>query len=203
MQKNRRGLELAIAWAAVTLTPAGAAATEVWAGAYRHDIKDGLSEGDFEGGAQLAAGVIGAPIRQLRLLGRPSAYATGAVNTEGGTNYATAGLSWRLQRSPGDRLYVRPGLGVGVHDAEVDLPSPYEPGLTDARRQVRFKRGLDEIDLGARVLFNLELALGWQASERMAVEASWMHLSHGETAGSQNPGLSDLGVRLVYRLGGR
>jgi len=203
MHKRRISLGFVIACAVMTLTSGAADAAEVWGGAYRHDIKDGLSEGDFEGGAQLAAGVISAPIGLLRLLGRPSAYATGAVNTDAGTNYATAGLSWRLQRAPTDRLYLRPGLGVGVHDAKVDFPSPYEPGLTDAQRQVRFKRGLEDIDLGARVLFNLELALGWQASERIAVEASWMHLSHGESAGSQNPGLSDLGVRLVYSLGGR
>ena len=51
--------------------------------------------------------------------------------------------------------------------------------------------------LGSRVLFEPELALGWRASERLAVEARWMHISHAQLFdGKQNPGFDMMGLRL-------
>ena len=189
------------ALAAAVLGVCRAEAAELWVGAYDHDVHDAMAIGRYEAGVQLGAGLIGGPLEPLRLLGRPSPYVLATVNTDGGTNYAAAGLSWRVP--VGDRLYLRPGLGLAVHDGDVDVPSPYEPTLTADQRRARFERGRDEIDLGARVLLEPELALGWRVSERVAVEASWMHVSHGRIAGGQNPGLSDVGVRLVYGLGPR
>jgi hypothetical protein len=197
-----RRLATACAATAVTLTAwSEAGATDLWGGLYAHDIEDGLSEGGVEEGPQLAAGVIGRRLQSLERLGAPSPYALAALNTQGGTSYAAAGLSWRV--GLGERLYLRPALGAAVHDGETDLPSPYAPGLADVTRSQRFQRGQDELDLGSRVLVHLELALGWRANDQWAVEASWMHLSHGDLAGDQNPGLSDLGVRLVYSFGER
>ena len=179
-----------------------ASAQEAWVGAYVHDVKDSLSIGGFEDeSTQIAAGLISRPIEPLRRLGRPSAYLLAAVNTDGGTSYAAAGLSWRLRLTETGRIYVRPGLGLAVHDGEVDLPSPYAVGLSDVQRQERFARGEQEIDLGSRVLFEPEIALGFQATDRVAVEASYMHVSHGTIFGDQNPGLSDVGLRLVYNFG--
>ena len=178
-----------------------AEAAEAWVGVYDHDVYDTMSIGRYEAGVQIGAGLIGAPLQPLRLLGRPSPYVLATVNTDGGTNYAAAGLSWRLDL--GQRVYLRPGVGLAVHDGDVDFPSPYEPGLTTTDRRARFDRGRQEIDLGARVLFEPELAVGWRVNDRLAVEASWMHVSHGRVAGGQNPGLSDVGVRLVYGLGAR
>ena len=194
-----RLLFAAAAASASAAVPAGAA--EVWAGVYAHDIEDGLSEGGIERGPQLAAGVIAAPLEALSILGRPSPFLTGAVNTQGGTSYASVGLSWRVPM--GARAYLRPALGLGVHDGEIDLPSPYVVGLADVTRQQRFARGQEELDLGSRVLAHLEFAIGWRASNQISIEASWMHLSHGGSAGESNPGLSDLGLRLVYTPKGR
>jgi hypothetical protein len=194
---------LGLTLAASLICGGAAQAQEVWGGVYAHDIKDGLSEGGFEDGTQLAAGVISPRLDQLSFLGRPSVHALVAVNTDGGTNYAAVGLSWRIGVADEGRLYIRPGLGLAVHDADIDFPSPYEPGLTDPQRQERFRRGLEEIDLGSRVLFEPEFAVGYQLSKRVAVEASWLHISHGTLAGDQNPGISDYGVRLVYSLGAR
>jgi hypothetical protein len=199
-----RTLGLMLAATLISAAAAGAAeAQEVWGGVYAHDVKDGLSKGGFEGGAQLAAGVISPRLEQLSFLRRPSVHALVAVNTDGGTNYAAVGLSWRIGVADEGRIYIRPGLGVAVHDADIDFPSPFEPGLTDPQRQERFKRGQSEIDLGSRVLFEPEFAVGYQLNERVAVEASWLHISHGTLAGDQNPGISDYGVRLVYSLGAR
>jgi len=185
------------------LAGAGAAqAQEVWGGVYAHDLTDGLAKGGFEEGVQIAGGVIGPQLESLRRIGRPSLYGLVAANTAGGTNYAAVGLSWRVPLGDGGRLYLRPGLGVAVHDGGVDFPSPLEPGLTDPERQRRFKKGQEEIDFGNRILFEPEIALGYKVSERLAIEASYLHISHATIFGDQNPGLTDLGVRAVYRFGG-
>ena len=34
-----------------------------------------------------------------------------------------------------------------------------------------------------------------------AVELSWIHLSHARLAGSYNPGVGDVGLRVLYRYG--
>jgi hypothetical protein len=196
-----RAWTAAVSTAAVMAVAGAAEASEVWLGAYAHDVEDGLSIGHYEDGAQVAAGVIGRPLERLRRIGRPSPYALAAVNTDGGTNYAAAGVSWRLNLRGDGRVYLRPGVGLAVHDGDIDHPSPYETGITSVEQMNRFRRGRQEIDLGSRVLFQPELALGWRVNERVALEASWLHISHGQLFGGQNPGLSDLGIRLVYGFG--
>ncbi|HEY8572976.1 acyloxyacyl hydrolase [Phenylobacterium sp.] len=188
----------AAAWAiaAVLALPAPAVAGEVFLGAYAHDIDDEISIGHTaESGAQVIGGFRTERIDALSFIGRPQAHVMGAVNTAGGINYAAAGVSWRF----GDTLYVRPGIGVAVHSGEVDLPSPFEPGITVAEQKLRLQR--NDLDLGSRVLAQLELAVGWQATERLGIELSWLHLSHGQLFGEQNPGLGEVGVRAIYRFG--
>jgi hypothetical protein len=51
------------------------------------------------------------------------------------------------------------------------------------------------------VLFEPEVSLGWKATDRFSFELSWVHLSHAQLAGKQNPGLGDFGLRAVYRYG--
>ena len=41
-----------------------------------------------------------------------------------------------------------------------------------------------------------------QLTPRWGLEASYVHLSHGQIAGRQNPGLDDVGLKLAYRFGG-
>ena len=159
-----------------------ASAGEMFIGAYDHDATVGLGHGGHETGAQLTAGYRTDPIDTLAWAGRPSGYAFAATNTAGGTNYVGGGLSWRLER-PGARFYVQPGLGLMIHDGHVD------------RRQ----RGTG-LNLGSRLLLEPELALGWRFTERLALEGSLIHLSHARIAGARNPGLNELGLRLVYRF---
>ena len=102
------------------------------------------------------------------------------MNTRGDTNLAAAGLSWRF----GDQLYLQPGIGLAAHDG----PS------TRVNEETRFRT-----DLGSRVLFNPKLAVGWRINERVAVEASWIHVSNGQILSDQNPGLDIIGARLVFR----
>lgn len=192
-------MRTALAALAVAVFAAPATAGEVFTGVYAHDIDDGISFGKFEDGAQIVTGVRTTALDELKFLGRPRVHLLVGVNTSGGTNYLASGLAWRFPLS--ERLYVQPGIGLAIHDGRVNLPSPDEPGLTPAERLKRLNDFQTKLDLGSRVLFEPELAIGWKATRRLSVEVSWIHLSHGKLAGDYNPGLGDIGLRLLYRYG--
>ncbi len=184
---------------AATVGASAARAGEVFLGAYAHDVDDGISYGKFEDGAQIVGGVRTTALDELKFLGRPRVHLLAGVNTAGGTNYAAAGLAWRFHLS--ERVYVQPGIGLAIHDGRVNLPSPDAPGLTPEERLKRLRDFQTKLDLGSRVLFEPELSVGWKATRRLSVELSWIHLSHAKLAGDYNPGVGDVGVRLLYRYG--
>jgi hypothetical protein len=164
--------------AATALWASQAAAGELFAGAYAHD-RGPFAHNGYEDSAQLSLGYRTDPIVALRAIGRPSFYGFGAANTGGGLNYAAAGLSWKL----GERFYVRPGVGVAIHDGHV--------GDFQIDRQ---------LNLGSRVVAELELGFGVRINPRLTVEASLVHMSHAQLAGPQNPGLDEVGMRVNYRF---
>jgi lipid A 3-O-deacylase len=176
-----------------------AVAGEVFAGVYAHDVDDGISYGQFEDGAQIVVGARTTALDELKFLGRPRVHLLAGVNTSGGTNYVATGLAWRFNIN--ERLYVQPGIGVAVHDGRVNLPSPDEPGLSPEERLKRLRDFQTKLDLGSRVLFEPELSIGWKATRRLSVELSWIHVSHAKLADDYNPGLGDVGIRLLYRYG--
>jgi len=188
-----------IAAAMLTLATTPAMAGEAMLGVYAHDISDRVSFGGTEHGQQIVAGVRTTSLDELSLIFKPRLHVIAGVNTRGGTDYVAAGFSWRFKL--GDRFYFQPGIGGAIHNGGVNLPSPLEPGLTVAEQQRRLRRLQTRLDLGSRVLFEPEWSLGWKASDRMSVELSWIHLSHAQLAGKQNPGLGDFGLRAVYRYG--
>lgn len=192
-------MRTALAALAVAAIAAPATAGEVFTGVYAHDVDDGISFGKFEDGAQIVTGVRTTALDELKFLGRPRVHLLVGVNTSGGTNYLASGLAWRFPLS--ERLYVQPGIGLAIHDGRVNLPSPDEPGLTPAERLKRLNDFQTKLDLGSRVLFEPELSIGWKATRRLSFEVSWIHLSHGKLAGDYNPGLGDIGLRLLYRYG--
>ena len=165
---------------APALAAAGpATAGEIFGGVLAHDVDTFLTRGGFEDGAELQLGWRGDRIRVLDAIGGPSPYAFVSAATGGDTHYAAAGISWRIGR----RVFVRPGLGLAVHSRDDD-------GVRNGLRT----------DLGSRVLFAPELGIGVQASERLSIEASWVHLSHGQLFSRQNPGMDSFGLRLSYSL---
>jgi hypothetical protein len=103
------------------------------------------------------------------------------VNSAGNTHYAAVGIS----RKFGDRVYIRPGVGIAIH--------------TGSATEYQID-GNGEIEFGSRVLFEPELAVGAKLNDRMSMEASWVHLSHAQLFSGQNPGIDNVGVRLNYRL---
>lgn len=173
----RRPVAATFALAALVMT-APAHAEELWVGVYAHDVTP-ISATEFESGVDVQLGWRGKAFEALASIGRPAPYAFVGVNAGSGTDYAAAGLSWRW----GSSVYVRPGIGIAIHD-----------GPLYAVRKGR------RVDLGSRVLFEPELAVGVQIKPRLAAELSWVHMSHATLFSRQNRGMDNIGVRLVWRL---
>jgi lipid A 3-O-deacylase len=169
--------------AAAALTAANPAhADELFAGAYLHEVDTPLTLKVAEEGADIALGYRFKPIERWHAIGRPAPYLVASINTAGDTSFAGAGLSWKIAKG---RFYLRPAVAVVVHDGDVHRPDPVNTR----------DRGL-----GSRVLFEPEVGLGWRAMDRLSVEASWMHVSHGLLFGKQNPGIDMMGLRLNLGL---
>lgn len=197
-----RAIIAACGAAALALQASPVLAGEAFAGVYAHDIDDQISNGHFEKGPQIVFGARTAALDELGFLYRPRVHLIVGVNTHhGGTNYVASGLSWRFHPLGGERFYFEPGIGLAIHDGHVNLPSPTAPGISQVESARRLNDYKTKLDLASRVLFEPELTIGWQATSRMSVELSWIHLSHAKLAGHQNPGLGDFGVRAVYRYG--
>lgn len=154
-----------------------ARADQLWAGVYDHDAT--FANEKFESGADIKAGWIGEPIEALSAIGRPAPHVLLSAALDGGTDYAAVGLNWKFGRT----FYLRPGIGLSVNNGP-------KRAVSNGRR----------VDLGSPVTFEPEAAVGWQVSARVAVEASWVHLSHATLFSKQNRGIDSLGMRLLVRL---
>ena len=157
--------------------PAPVAAGELFGGLYVHDVDTPLTLSGVEGGADVQLGWRGGRIGKTPL----QPYIFGALNTAGETNYAAVGVSARFGR----RIYVRPGLGFAVH--------------TGSARNVEDPTN-GKVDFGSRILFAPELGIGADINDRLSIEGSWIHLSHAQLFGRQNPGMDNFGVRLNLKL---
>jgi hypothetical protein len=169
-----RGLAVALLLAPVS----PAAAVEIVGGIFAHDISTPLDKSGQEDGMDLHLGWRGNPMRALKVIGSPAPHVYVIANTAGNTNFAVAGIDWKI----GGKVYVRPGIGLAVHDGPR-----------------RGHASPDRIDFGSRVLFAPELGLGMQTGKRSSLELSWVHFSHAQLFGRQNPGSDSFGVRLNFR----
>ena len=169
----------AIACLTTALAAAPASAGEIFGGLYVHGVDTPLTLGGSpERGIDAQLGYRGGPVIPGTQL---EPYIFGALNSKGDTSYAAAGLSWKF----GDRFYVRPGLGLAVHNGSA-------ADFTDKSDR--------EIEFGSRILFEPELGVGARVSDRLTIEASWVHLSHATLFSGQNPGIDNIGARLNFRL---
>jgi hypothetical protein len=161
---------------------APAAAQEVFAGAYGHGVDTPFTLPTGEHGADIELGYRFGRLQALKLIGKPAPYLIASLNTGGDTSFAGAGLSWKIGKGP---LYVRPGIGLVVQDG---------PRLRVGASGVR-------TDLGSPVLFEPEIAVGTKLSNKVSIEASWVHISQGRLFNRrQNPGIDMMGLRLTYAL---
>ena len=177
----RRLIAASLLGIAIAAPAAPAHAGEVFGGLYAHGVDTPLTLGGSpEGGVDFQLGYRGDSIGTVLGSGLQP-YIFGALNSQGDTSYAAAGLSLKF----GDRFYVRPGLGLGIHTgstANFDNPDN------------------DRIEFGSRILFAPELGIGTRINDRLTVEASLVHLSHATLFSGQNPGIDNIGVRLNWRL---
>jgi lipid A 3-O-deacylase len=169
-----------LAAALTVAAPSLAQADELFGGVYVHDVKTPLDDAGLEGGVDLSLGYRGSSIGHL-WHGELQPYLFAAVNTAGQTDYAALGMSAKFHL--GHQWYVRPGLGLAVQTGSAG----------------KYYR-TDRIAFGSRVLFEPELGIGTQVSRRFAIEASWVHMSHAQLFGKENPGIDNLGVRLNLGL---
>ncbi len=166
---------------AMLALPAPAAAQEIFGGVTKHGVDTPFTLKTYEEGANIQLGVRGEPIVILGAIGGPAPYLFGSLNTAGDTSFVAAGLSWKI----GNTFYVRPGVGLAIHDG------PKERYAADGRRT----------DLGSRILFEPEIGVGMQVAPRVSVEAHWSHISHARIFnGDQNPGLDMIGARVNVKL---
>lgn len=167
---------------AATLLPffaAPAQASEIFAGAFVHDVATPLTKSGQEDGVDLHLGWRGERIEALRFVGAPSPHVFASINTAGDANFLGAGIGWKI----GGRVYVRPGIGLAIHDGpDADEVTP------------------DRIDFGSRLVFVPEVAVGWRIGERWSAEASWVHYSHAQLFSRHNPGSDSFGIRVNYRF---
>ena len=169
---------VAAAALAVASQAGAASAGEIFGGVYKHDVDTPLTIGDHpEEGVDIQLGWRGGRIAHTPI----QPYVFGALNSSGDTNYAAVGLSAKF----GDAVYIRPGLGLAVHTG------------SDSNFDNRFN---DRIEFGSRILFEPELGIGVRVAPRITAEASWVHLSHAQLFGKQNPGIDNIGVRVNVAL---
>ena len=152
-----------------------AQAGELFGGVYVHDVKLPTDKSGLEEGLDVQLGYRGGRIGPTPI----QPYIFGALNTSGETSYAAVGISAKF----GGSIYVRPGLGLAIHNGSA----------SDFFRT-------DKIAFGSRVLFEPELAVGTRINDRLSVEASWVHMSHAQLFSGENPGIDNLGVRLNLKL---
>ena len=197
-------LASAVAAAALMSTAAPAAAQEVIAGVFAHDVTFigeavGLGAAGKEDGVDVQIGWRSEPIEAFSL-GDPRFFAQLTLNSEGLSDFGAVGLVWRKHFGDDKRWYVAPGIGLAYTDGWDEFPSFSEPGLSPAELNRRIALRSERIEFGSKVLFQPELSIGRYVGENAAIELSYVHLSHGQILGSgKNEGMDDVGVRLIWR----
>jgi hypothetical protein len=201
----KKALFAAAACAAVAVA-APAFAGEAFVGVYKHDVTFvgnlvGLGAAGREDGVDVHLGYRTDRIEGLRWLGKPQVHAMLSVNSENTSNFVAAGFDWRIELGKSGGFYLRPGMGLAYTDGKAGLPPANAPNLTPEERARRTELYYTRIDFGSKVLFEPELALGYDFNDRWSGELSYVHLSNGQIFHQgKNQGLDEAGARLVYKF---
>lgn len=176
---------LVLGVAAVLPTQAAARVIdEARLGLLDHDVPIG---GDhIEEGADLNAEVLFASPALLKAILSPRPHLGLTVNTQGGTSYGYAGLTWTATLvdslfGPADGVFASLGLGGAVHSGS-DISG-------DAHRK----------GLGTRFLFHEYVELGYRITPTYSLSLFLDHISNADL-GSHNPGLTNIGLRVSFRF---
>lgn len=139
-----------------------------------------------EGSADIVGQIVSAPIVSARsgsaiadALLSPRLHLGASVNTDGRTNLAWAGFTWRW--TLGDRFFLDGSLGGAWND------SP--------------KRSTDrQLAMGCAVTFREALDIGWRMTDRVDLLVGVAHASHAGLCSDTNPGLTQFEAKLGYRF---
>jgi hypothetical protein len=175
-----RFVALLVAALAAAVIPSAADAGELFGGVFVHDVKTPLDKSGIETGIDLSIGYRGDAIAHL-FSGVLQPYLFGALNSAGDTDYAAAGVAAKFPL--GGSWFIRPGIGLAIHDGSAG----------------KYFRS-DKIAFGSRVLFEPELGIGTQLNRRFSLEATWIHMSHAQVFGKENPGIDNIGMRVTLKL---
>lgn len=158
-------------------------AEEIFIGAAVNGVNTPFSLDIDEEGRNFILGVRGNPEKGLERIGSPSLYIFVAANDSSDTSFVAGGLSWHIDLA--DKLYFRPGIGIALQ----------------SRTAQRFRLGDNRrTDLGSAVLFEPELVLGYEVSEKISAELTWQHISHARLFSGQNPGIDLMGARIAFKF---
>lgn len=136
----------------------------------------------------------------LRILLKPRLTAKAQLNTAGRTSFFSAGAEWRQHILRG-RVYGQAGIGVTVIDGYRFTPDPFQPGISNDEAWRRYDIYRRRTSFGSKILFNPNASIGVRVDRRWAVELAWEHFSHRRLFSDTNPGIDNVGIRIVRRLG--
>ena len=136
----------------------------------------------------------------LRILLKPRLTAKAQINTAGRTSFFSIGAEWRQHILRG-RVYGQAGIGVTVIDGYSFTPDPFQPGISNDEAWRRYDIYRRRTAFGSKILFNPNASIGVRVDRRWAVELAWEHFSHRQIFSDTNPGIDNVGIRVVRRLG--
>lgn len=136
----------------------------------------------------------------LRILLKPRLTAKAQINTAGRTSFASIGAEWRQHILRG-RVYGQAGIGATVIDGYRFTPDPFQPGISTDEAWRRYDIYRRRTSFGSKILFNPNASIGVRLDRRWAVELAWEHFSHRQMFSDTNPGIDNVGIRVVRRLG--
>lgn len=202
-----RAFVTALALAATSsLTPVSAFAGEIYGGVNAHDlgfVRDlqGHPPKIYEKGLDYELGWRSDKIASWNRLHHPSLYIHTELNDSHYTNQIGMGLTWKVPFGPSNKFYLRPGIGLAVHDGRLNLPDPNASGLTPEEKAARQAVAFDHrTEFESRVMFQPLLGIGYDITDQTSLELSWVHMSHAGLGGSENEGQDNLGLRLNHRF---
>jgi len=136
----------------------------------------------------------------LRFALRPRLAAKAQISTAGRTSFASIGAEWRQHVLKG-RVYGQIGIGLTIQNGYRFTPDPFAAGISNAEAWRRYDIYRRRTSFGSQVLFNPNASIGIRVAPRWAVEATWEHFSHRQLFSDVNPGIDNVGIRLVRALG--
>jgi lipid A 3-O-deacylase len=163
---------------------------EVRFGISAHDLADHV-----EDGPNFTAEILFASPDFLDGLWSPRPFLYGSFNSNGLTNFGTAGLAWDFEIA--ENIDFEYTLGLSYNDGVTDIDPTAPPGDPN-RIRLATTRAL----MGNEILFYNGIAVDFDMSEEWSLGVFYEHISHGQIlASGRNQALDNAGVRVSYRFG--